>query len=98
MIFKTFGSVKHSLHSKNKALSGAVHTRVKVYRMDLWNNLGFSLYAVPSVYYMVTTSDNRKKSKMEVSADWYVTIEYWRSSSIGVIFIDYQTSKLQCNY
>ena len=66
--------------------------------MDLWNNLGFSLYAMLSVYYMVTTSDNRKKSKMEVSADWYVTIEYWRSSSIGVIFIDYQTSKLQCNY
>ena len=35
---------------------------------------------------------------MEVSTDWYVTIEHWRSSSIRVIFIDYQTSKLQCNY
>jgi len=24
---------------------------------NLWNNLGFSLCAVPSVYYMATTSD-----------------------------------------
>jgi len=29
---------------------------------------------------------------------WYVAIEYQRSSSIRIIFIDYQTSKLQCNY
>ena len=35
---------------------------------------------------------------MEVSADWCVTVEHQRSSSIRVIFIDYQTSKLQCNY
>ena len=35
---------------------------------------------------------------MEVSIDWYVTIEHWRSSSIRVIFVDYQTSELQCNY
>ena len=43
---------------------------------------------------MVTTSDRRKESEIEVSADWYVTVEYWRSSSIRVIFIDYQTPKL----
>ena len=31
---------------------------------------------------MVTTSDKRKKSKMEVSADWYITVKYWRLSSM----------------
>ena len=40
----------------------------------------------------------KKKSKIGVSADWCVAIEHWRLSSIRVIFIDYQTSKLQCNY
>ena len=59
----------------------------------MWNNLGFSLYAVPSVYYIVTTLDE-KKSEMEVSTDWCVVIEYQRLSSIRVIFVDYQTSKL----
>jgi len=67
-------------------------------RADLWNNLGFSLCAVPSVCCMVTTSDDRKKSEVKVSADWCVTVEHQRSSSIRVIFINYQTSKLQCNY
>ena len=36
---------------------------------DLWNNLGFSLYAVLSVCHVVATSDDREKSKMEVSTD-----------------------------
>jgi len=66
--------------------------------MDLWNDLGFSLCAVLSVYHMVVTSDDREKSEMEVSADWCVAIEHQRLSSIRVIFVDYQTSKLQCNY
>ena len=66
--------------------------------MDLWNNLGFSLCAVPSVCHVVATSDDGKKSDMGMSADWCVTVEYWRSSSIRVIFVDYQTSELQCNY
>ena len=35
---------------------------------------------------------------MGVSADWYVAVEHQRLSSIRVIFVDYQTSKLQCNY
>jgi len=35
---------------------------------------------------------------MGVSTDWYVTVEHWRLSSIEVVFVDYQTSKLQCNY
>ena len=61
-----------------------VHTGVEVCRMDLWNDLGFSLCAVPSVRHMVTTSDNGKKSKMGVSADWCVTVEYWILSSIRV--------------
>ena len=37
--------------------------------MDLWNNLGFSLCAMPFVCHMVTTLDDRKKSEMGVSAD-----------------------------
>jgi len=47
---------------------------------------------------MVTTSDDRKKSEMRMSADWCVTVEHWRLSLIRIIFIDYQTSELQCNY
>jgi len=35
---------------------------------------------------------------MGVSADWYVTIEHQRLSSIKIIFIDYLASKLQYNY
>ena len=62
--------------------------------VDLWNNLGFSLYAVLSVCHVVTTSDNGKKSKIGVSADWYITVEHQGSSSIRVIFVNYQTSKL----
>ena len=61
-------------------LLGAVHTGVEVYRMDLWNDLGFSLYAVPSVCCVVTTSDVGKKFKMGVSAEWYVAIKHQRSS------------------
>ena len=66
--------------------------------MNLWNDLGFSLCAAPSVCHMVATSDGRKKSKVKVSADWCVAIEHQISSSIRVIFVDYQTSELQCNY
>jgi len=51
-----------------------------------------------SVCHMVATLDDREKFKMGVSADWCVTIEHQRLSSIKVIFVDYQTSKLQCNY
>jgi len=65
---------------------------------DLWNDLAFSLCAALSVCCVVATSYDRKKSKIGVSADWCVVIEHWRSSSIRVIFIDYQISELQCNY
>jgi len=54
--------------------------------MDLWNNLGFSLCAALFVCHMVATLDDRKKSEMEVSADWCVAIEYWRLSSIRDYF------------
>jgi len=47
---------------------------------------------------MVATLDNGKKSEIGVSADWCIAIDHWRSSSIRVIFVDYQTSELQCNY
>ena len=33
-----------------------------------------------------------------MSADWCVTVEHWESSSIGIIFVNYQTSELQYNY
>ena len=66
--------------------------------MDLWNNLSFSLYAVLSIYCIVGISDGRKKSKMEVSTIWCVVVKHQGLSSIELIFIDYQTSKLQCNY
>jgi len=33
-----------------------------------------------------------------MSTNWYVTIEHQESSSIKVIFVDYQTSELQYNY
>ena len=56
---------------------------------DLWNDLGFSLCAMLSICYVVATSDNKKKSEMEVSANWYIAIEHWRLSSIRVIFVDY---------
>ena len=62
--------------------------------MNLWNNLSFSLCAMLSVCYVVTSSDERKKSEIEVSTDWCITIEYQRLSSIRIIFVDYQTSKL----
>ena len=51
-----------------------------------------------SVCHIVTTSDDRKKSEIGVSADWCVAVEHQRSSSIRVIFVNYQTSKLQYNY
>ena len=70
-------------------LLGMVYTRVEVHRMDLWNNLGFSLCAMPSVCHIVTTLDDRKKSEIGVSADWCVAIEHWRLSLIRVIFVDY---------
>jgi len=42
-------------------LSSAVHTGVEVHRMDLWNDLGFSLCAALSVCCVVATSDDGEK-------------------------------------
>ena len=86
------------------SLSGIVHTGGKSLQsglgdvQTLWNDLGFSLCTTLSVCHMVATSDRKKEFKIEVSADWCVTVEHWKLSSIRVIFVDYQTSKLQCNY
>ena len=63
-------------------MSGTVYTGVEVCRMDLWNDLGFSLCVAPSVCYVVTTSDDGEKSEIEVSAEWYVAIEHRKLSSI----------------
>jgi len=51
-----------------------IHRLWKLYAMSLvmWicqNNLGFSLYTVLSICYIIITSDEWMKSKMEVSAD-----------------------------
>ena len=65
---------------------------------NLWNNLSSSLYAVLFVYCVVITLDEQIKSKIEVCANWYIAVNHQRLSSIRIIFVDYQTSKLQCNY
>jgi len=67
-------------------LSGVVHTK------------GESPQDVLSVYCVVVISNERKKSEMEVSTDWWVAFEHWKLSSVEVIFVDYQTSELQYNY
>ena len=81
--------IKSEYHKMNYSLicdilSGAVHTKVEVRRMDLWNDLGFSLCTALSVCCIVATSDDGEKSKMEVSADWCIAVEHQRSSSIRV--------------
>ena len=50
-------------------LSSVVHTGVEVYRMDLLNDLGFSLCAALSVCHVVTTSDDGEKSRIGVSVE-----------------------------
>ena len=58
--------------------------------VDLWNNFGFSLYAMPFVYCIVTISENRKKSEIGVSADlvccyWIPEIKFNKSLSLLII-------------
>ena len=66
--------------------------------MNLQNNLSFSLCAVLSVCHVVATSHELMKSEIEVSANWCIAIKHQKLSSVRIIFIDYQTSKLQYNY
>ncbi|KAL9708875.1 hypothetical protein Ac2012v2_008029, partial [Leucoagaricus gongylophorus] len=66
----------YSEHLETDTMSGAVHTRVEVHRMDLWNNLGFSLCAAPSVCRVVATSDEGEGVQVGVSADWCVAVEH----------------------
>ena len=79
-------------------ISGVKSTRQAWRYVSLQNNLGFSLCTTLSVCCIVITLDKRKKSEMKVSTDWCIAIEYQKSSLIRVIFINYQTSELQCNY
>ena len=81
---KSAGLIQKCMESVNSVLGDT----------NLWNNLSFSLYAVLSICYMVVTSDEWIKSEIGVSADWYIAIEHWRSSSIRIIFVNYQTSKV----
>ena len=58
--------------------------------MDLWNNFGFSLYAVLFVYYIITISENRKKSEIGVSVDLvycYLTPEIKFNKSLSLLII-----------
>ena len=52
--------------------------------VDLWNDLGFSLCAAPSVCHVVTASDEGGKVWVGVSTNWCVTVEHWRLSSMRV--------------
>ena len=96
--------IKQFSHLNSLYMSGIIHTGGESLQelaqryINLYNNLGFSLYTTSSVCYIVVTSDEKKKSKMGMSTDQYITIKYQRLSSIRVIFIDYQTSKLQYKY
>ena len=42
-----------------------------------------------SICHIIATSDKKIKFEIEVSADWCVAVEYWRLSSIRIIFVDY---------
>jgi len=52
--------------------------------VNMWNDLGFSLYVMLSVCYVVVNSDEWMKYEMGVSTDWCVAVEQWRLSSIRV--------------
>ena len=91
--------------SYNVLLSGVVHTRRQksaeltwrymdclnsvLVDANLWNVLGFNLYATLFVCYMAVTSDKRMKSEIEVGAYWYVAVEHQGLSSIRVYFVNY---------
>ena len=58
--------------------------------VDLWNDLGFSLYVILSVYYVVITLENRKKSEIGVSTNivcccWTPEIKFNKSLSSLII-------------
>jgi len=60
--------------------------------VDLWNDLGFSLCATPSIYCVVATLDEGKKVQVGVSTDWCVAVEHQRLSSTRVYFYLHQLS------
>jgi len=52
--------------------------------VNLWNDLGFSLCAVPSVCHVVATSDERKKVQVEVST---VLWDAWDMNNFYFLFL-----------
>ena len=84
VIQKFNSSVRCSLHQ------GWRSTRWTQRCVDLLNDLNFSLCGVPSVCHMVTTSNNRKKSEIEVSTNlvcryWTLEIEFNKNLSLLII-------------
>jgi len=63
---KSIGLTQRYMEYANSVLDNA----------NLWNNLGFSLYAAPSICHIVITSNEWIQSEIGVSADWCVAIEY----------------------
>ena len=59
-------------------LSGMVHTGGESLQkyINLQNDLGFSLYTALFDCCIVPTSDKGKKSEIEVSTNWCVTVEH----------------------
>ena len=58
--------------------------------MDLWNDLGFSLYAALSVCRMVTTLDDGEKSRMGVvvaTTRWNGTCSMLTSAKLSIGYL-----------
>ena len=58
-----FEIIRHSSHKGRKSAELAQKYT------NLWNDLGFSLYAASSNYHVVATLDKRKKSVIGMSTD-----------------------------
>ena len=43
--------------------------------VNLWNDLGFSLCAMPSICHIVVTLDKGERVRVEISTDWCVAVE-----------------------
>ena len=74
--FIFFILVRRSSHQGGSPQNGLGDERT------LWNGLGFSLCAAPSVCHVVATSDEGEEIRVEVSTDWCVAVEHRRLSSI----------------
>ena len=63
------------MYQQGGKVLGIVHTRSKSLWnwlgdvQTLWNDFGFSLCFMPSICHIVTTSDKKKKTELEVSTN-----------------------------